>query len=114
MTGKSPPRVCPSWEKPPDPLMRVITSPTFFPKPTIPSVMLLILSAISLTPMAWMISAMAFLMRLPAFTKDVPIPRVAVRACVSKDATPSIPSELSFNNALLKSSKVTVPSFIAS
>ena len=114
MTGSIPPRVCPSWEKPPELLSRVIASPTRSPKPTIPSVRVLIFPAITSTPIASRIEDMAFLMRLPAFVKAVAIPRVAVRACVSKDATPSIPSELSFNNASLKSSKETVPSFIAS
>ena len=99
-----------AWE----PFNLVMAAATFSPKPTIPEVRSLIFLEITSTPIASMTAAIARLMRVPALMNAVPMPWVAVRACSSKPASPSMPLELSSRSALLKSSKETVPVFIAS
>ena len=99
--------------KPPVSLRDVIAAAIFSPNPVIPDVAWLIFSEIASTPIASMIDASAFLTRFPAFVNAVPMPAVAVRACSSKEANPSIPFVFRSTRAALNWSKETVPFFSA-
>lgn len=76
--------------------------------------MLLMAPAICSVPMASMTFCTAFATRFFTFSMAVPMPWVASLACCAKLAYWPKPSLLSFTTALLKSSKLTLPSFIAS
>ena len=112
-TGTSPDMVVFSDSNDPADFILVMTPAILSPSPTKPSDSLLSFPLMFSTPMASMIEAMAFWIRFLTFVIAVPMPPVADRACVSNEAKPSPPSVLSFNRALLKSPKETVPSFMA-
>ena len=113
-TGDSPESFSLMSSSEPASLILVIADAILSPRSTKPFDHSLIFPLMFSTPMASMIVARARWIRFLTFSTAVPMPPVADLACSSNEANPSMPSELSFRRALLKSSNVTFPDFIAS